>query len=315
MNDRDDIAWSQIYRPRTVADCILPDRLKKPFQSYVDNKAIPSFTLTGNAGCGKTTIAVAMCEEVGCDYLVINGSSQRGIDMLRDTVTSYATTVSMFGGRKVIIIDEADGLTPDAQGALRAVMESVSKNCSFILTCNFKSKLIDPLLSRAPVIDFRLIGNEPPEMAMKFLERIKEILKSENITYESEAVLIEVVKKFFPDYRKTLTMLQLYAAQSGNEIKSDILSENMEKPINDLLGFMRDKKFRKMRQWVAKYATDSSNVFRSLFDVADSKFTPNTFADVILIVGEYQYRSYFVVDQEINLTSCLVEIMKKCELR
>jgi replication factor C small subunit len=309
-----EVSWGQVYRPRRVQDCILPDRLKKPFQAYVDSKTVPSLTLTGTSGVGKTTVAKAMLEEIGCEYLVINGSEERGIDILRYKMTNYASTLSMNGMRKAILIDEADYLTPHCQAAMRNVMEEFSKNCSFILTCNFKSKIIDAIHSRAPVIEFRLIDKERPEMAMLFLDRIKGILTKENVTFD-EKVLVEVIKKYFPDYRKTLNILQHFAAQSNNNINSGVLADGVEKNLSEILGYMKERNWRKLRQWVAKYADDSSHVYRSLFDVVHEKFTLDTFSDAVLIIGEHAYRSSFVPDQEIELTMCLVELMTRCTLK
>ncbi len=313
--EREEIVWSQIYRPKTVQDCILPARLKAPFQKYVDDKAIPSLTLTGTPGVGKTTVALAMLEEIGSEYLKINGSAENGINTLRDKITHYASTYSMNGMRKAILIDEADYLTSECQAGLRNVMEEFSKNCSFILTCNFKSKLIDALHSRAPVIEFRLIDQERVEMAMAFLGRMKEILTKENVKWDSDAILVELIKKYFPDYRKTLNILQHHAAQSLNNIKADILSDGIDKGIVEVLGFMKEKKIVKVRQWVAKHGNDSTQVYRSLYDVSLDKFTANTFADSQMIIADWSYKSAFCADQEICMMGCLVDLMKNTEQR
>jgi len=312
--EREDIQLAQIYRPRKVADCILPDRLKKQFQEYVNQKAIPNMILTGTAGVGKTTVVEAMCKEIGCEYLKINGSDENGVDLLRHKLKAYASTYAMNGLRKVILIDEADYLTHNAQAIMRGVMEEFSRTCSFVLTCNFKSKLIEAIHSRAPIIEFRLIDREPVEMATEFFKRLKVILATENITCD-DATLQAIVLKFFPDFRMTLNKLQHYAAQSGNKIGPEVLADNLDKGILVVLEHIKNKDYTKLCQWVAKYADDSAHVFRALFDIAPKKFTANTFADVILILGQYQYWSAFVADQEINLVACLTEIMQKAELR
>ena len=315
MSERKEIAWSQIYRPRTIEDCILPQRLKTSFQKYVNDGAVPSLTLTGTPGVGKTTVAKAMLEQIGCDYLVINGSSDNGIGILRTRMTNYATSLSMNGRRKVIIIDEADYLTPECQAAMRGVIEDVSDNCSFILTCNFKSKLIPALHSRAPIIEFRLVNEERPAMAQELLGRIKDILTKEKVTWTDDSVLIEVIMKYFPDYRKILNTLQHHAAQCNNVITTEILSDGVGGNIQEVLGYMKDKHFRKLRQWVAKYSDDPTQVYRMLYEVADTKFTPNTFPDAILIIADNLQKSAFSADQEITMIGCFVELMTRCELR
>ena len=203
--------WVEKYRPKTIEDCILPDRLKKPFQEYVEKQEIPNLMLTGSAGVGKTTVAKAMCDEIGINHLYINASENRGIDMLRTTIRGYASTVSLTGGKKVIILDEADYMTPDAQAAMRGAIEEFAKNCTFIFTCNFKSKLIDALHSRCSVIDFALKNGEKAKMATQFLKRMENVLTQESITYD-KAVLAKIIEKYFPDYRRTLNELQRYSS-------------------------------------------------------------------------------------------------------
>ena len=240
MNDNDMILWCEKYRPRTIDECVLPDSLKKPFLEYVKKKEIPNMILTGSAGVGKTTVARAMCEEIGCDYILINGSDESGIDTLRVKVKGFASSVSLMGGRKVIIIDEADYLTPNAQAAFRGVIEEFSGNCSFIFTCNFKNRIIQPLHSRCAIIDFKLKNGDKAKMATAFFKRIEQILKTEKIDYESK-VIAEVVSKYFPDYRRVLNELQRYSV--SGKVDTGILSVNTNTRIKELMELLKEKNF------------------------------------------------------------------------
>ena len=242
----DEFLWVEKYRPKSVRDCILPDRIKKVFQSYVDAANIPNLMLTGSAGVGKTTVAKAMCEEIGLNYLFINSSEERGIDMLRTKIRGYASTISLTGGRKVIILDEADYLTPDAQAALRGAVEEYSENCSFIFTCNFKSRLLDALHSRCSVIDFALKIDEKPRMAAQLLQRLSSVLTKENVEYDKQ-VLIKIIEKFFPDYRRILNELQRYS--SFGSIDAGTLAQISDvRKINDLVGYLKNRNFVEMRK-------------------------------------------------------------------
>jgi DNA polymerase III delta prime subunit len=303
--------WTEKYRPQKIDDCILPRRLKEVFQEYVTKGEIPNLLLCGTAGVGKTTVATAMCEEIGLNYLFINSSEDRGIDMLRTKIMGYASTVSLTGGRKVIILDEADGLTPDAQDALRGAIEAFSSNCTFILTCNFKAKLKDALHSRCSVIDFTLRKDEKPTMAGLFFKRLRDVLDKEGVNYDKNA-LAKIVEKFFPDYRRTLNELQRYS--NSGSIDAGVVAQISDiTTIADLVKHLKDKNFTEMRKWVTVNADiDPSRIFRKIYDGMYSYLKPETIPQCVVILAKYQYQAAFVADQEINLTACLTEIMVDC---
>ena len=302
------------YRPHTIEDCILPDRLKKVFQEYVTEGNIPNLMLTGTAGCGKTTVAKAMCEEIGCNFLFINSSDERGIDMLRTKIKGYASTVSLTGGRKVIILDEADYLTPEAQAGLRGAIEEFSENCSFIFTCNFKARLIDALHSRCSVIDFALKGDEKAKMAAQMFKRLSNILTEESITYDKD-VLGKIVQRYFPDYRRTLNELQRYST-SGN-IDAGVLSQvESVRKLDDLIKALKDKDFSTMRKWVVNNSDiDQSRIFRTIYDNLCVYLKPESVPMAVVTLAKYQYQAAFVADQELNLVACLTELMVECEVK
>jgi DNA polymerase III delta prime subunit len=312
VSQNDEYLWVEKYRPRKVSDCILPDRIKKSFQEYVDKGSIPNLMLTGTAGVGKTTVAIAMCEEIGLNYLFINSSEERGIDMLRTKIKGYASTISLTGGRKVIILDEADYLTPEAQAGLRGAIEEFSDNCSFIFTCNFKARLIEALHSRCSVIDFTLKTEEKPKMALMLTKRLEGILSSEGVTYDKE-VLVQIVGKFFPDYRRTLNELQRYS--SGGSIDAGTLAQVSDvRKIADLVGFLKNQNFAEMRKWVvANSDIDPARIYRKVYDSLYEYFKPASIPQAVVIIAKYQYQAAFVADQEINLVACLTEIMVDCE--
>lgn len=312
MSQNDEYLWVEKYRPRKVSDCILPDRIKKSFQEYVDKGSIPNLMLTGTAGVGKTTVAIAMCEEIGLNYLFINSSEERGIDMLRTKIKGYASTISLTGGRKVIILDEADYLTPEAQAGLRGAIEEFSDNCSFIFTCNFKARLIEALHSRCSVIDFTLKTEEKPKMALMLTKRLEGILSSEGVTYDKE-VLVQIVGKFFPDYRRTLNELQRYS--SGGSIDAGTLAQVSDvRKVADLVGFLKNQNFAEMRKWVvANSDIDPARIYRKVYDSLYEYFKPASIPQAVVIIAKYQYQAAFVADQEINLVACLTEIMVDCE--
>lgn len=302
------------YRPHKIEDCILPDRLKKVFQEYVTEGNIPNLMLTGTAGCGKTTVAKAMCEEIGCNFLFINSSDERGIDTLRTKIKGYASTVSLTGGRKVIILDEADYLTPEAQAGLRGAIEEFSENCSFIFTCNFKARLIDALHSRCSVIDFALKGDEKAKMAAQMFKRLSVILKEEGISYDKD-VLGKIVQRYFPDYRRTLNELQRYST-SGN-IDAGVLSQvESVRKLDDLIKALKDKDFTTMRKWVVNNSDiDQSRIFRSIYDNLCVYLKPESVPMSVVTLAKYQYQAAFVADQELNLVACLTELMVECEVK
>ena len=310
--NREQFLWVEKYRPRTIRDCILPDNLKNTFQEFVDQDNIPNMLLSGTAGTGKTTIARALCEELGCDYIIINGSEESGIDVLRTKIKDFASTVSLAGKVKVVILDEADYLNPNStQPALRGFIEEFSKNCRFIFTCNFANRIIAPLHSRTTVIDFRLTKQDRPQMAAKFFKRVVDILNQENITHNPK-VVAEIVNKYFPDYRRVLNELQRYS--SSGTIDEGILVNISDANMKELISALREKDFKKMRTWVVNNLDNDPNVlFRKLYDVLISEVAQ--VPQLVLLLADYQYKAAFVADAEINLVACLTEIMAACEMK
>jgi len=305
------LIWTEKYRPKTVENCILPERLKKPFQEYVNQKNIPNLLLSGGAGVGKTTIAKAMCNEVGCDFMVINGSDESGIDTFRTKIKNYASAMSLSGGRKVIIIDEADYLNPNStQPALRNAIEEFAGNCSFIFTCNYKNRIIEPLHSRCAVIDFNLKNGEKTKIASSFFKRIQSILQSEKIDADDK-VLAELIKKHFPDLRRVLNELQRYS-QFG-KIDSGILTQIADVSINELTKSIASKDFSAIRKWVATHEIDSTVLYRKLYDSLYDILKPQFIPQAVIILADYQYKAAFCADQEINTVACLTEMMVSCE--
>ena len=309
---RDDFLWSQLYRPKTIEQCILPTDLKNTFQQFVDKGTIPNMLLTGRAGVGKTTVARAMLEQLNCDYMIINGSMNGNIDTLRVDISQFASSMSLMGGRKYVILDEADYLNPNStQPALRNFMEEFSKNCGFILTCNFKNKIIEPLHSRCTVIDFKLPNNEKAKLASQFMKRIKNILDTEKIQYDDGAVA-EVISKYFPDWRRVLNELQRYSATG--KIDSGILANLGDESFKNLFGYLKAKSFSNMRKWVGENSDIESHVlFRKIYDNAIQYIKPASIPQLVLIIGDYQFKAAFVADPEINTVACLTMIMTECE--
>lgn len=303
--------WVERFRPKTIEDCVLPDRLKKPFQEYVKLGNIPNLLLSGGPGVGKTTVAKAMCIEIGCDYMVINGSDESGIDVFRTKIKNYASSMSLSGGRKVIIIDEADYLNPNStQPALRNAIEEFAGNCSFIFTCNYKNRIIEPLHSRCAVVDFSLKSDEKSKMASQFFKRVQNILQSEKVEYD-DAVIAELVKKHFPDFRRVLNELQRYS-QFG-KIDTGILAQIADVSIKEVVKFIAAKDFGALRKWVAMNDIDGSTLFRKLYDAMYDVMKPTSIPQAVLILADYQYKAAFVADQEINTVACLTELMVNCE--
>ena len=305
------LLWTEKYRPKAIKDCILPDRLKKPFQEYVNQSNIPNLLLSGGAGVGKTTVAKAMCDEIGCDSLVINGSDESGIDTFRVKIKNYASSMSLAGGRKVIIIDEADYLNPNStQPALRNAIEEFAGNCSFIFTCNYKNRIIDPLHSRCAVVDFTLRNGEKAKMASQFMKRITNILVDEKIEYDNK-VIVELIKKHFPDFRRVINELQRYS--NFGKIDIGILAQIGDVPIEKVVTLIHEKNFKEIRKWIATNDVDSNTLFRKLYDVLYEKLKSHSIPKAVLILADYQYKAAFVSDQEINTVACLTELMMECD--
>jgi DNA polymerase III delta prime subunit len=310
---REEFLWVEKYRPRKIADCILPEDLKSTFQQFVNDGNIPNLLLCGGAGVGKTTVARAMLEEINADYYVINGSMNGNIDTLRVDIRNFAATVSFTGGRKYVILDEADYLTHATQPALRNFMEEFSSNCGFILTCNFVNRIIEPLHSRCSVIEFKIGAKEKATLAKEFLARACGVLDQESVGYDKK-VLAEVIMKHFPDWRRVLNELQRYSARGT--IDSGILASVDNVEIKELLKYLKDREFENMRKWVAQNGSMDVNVlFRKLYDAASTIMKPESIPPLVLALADYQYKAAFVVDQEINMAACMTQIMIDCEFK
>jgi DNA polymerase III delta prime subunit len=309
-----EILWVEKYRPQTISDAILPFELKQTFQQFVDNQNCPNLLLSGSAGCGKTTVAKAMLEELGCTYMMINGSEESGIDVLRNKIKNFASTVSMDGKRKYVILDEADYLNPQStQPALRGFIEEFSKNCGFILTCNFKNRIIEPLHSRCSSIEFRIPKEEKPQLAMEFMNRLEVILNNEQIHYDKK-VVASLIQKFFPDWRRVLNELQRYSA-SGT-IDAGILVNLSEDSIKELLTFLKSKEFSNVRRWIVNNLdNDPSRIYRRIYDSLYDNLVPSTIPHAVVILADYSYKSAFVADQEINLLACMTELMSQVKFK
>ena len=313
---RDEFLWVEKYRPKTIEDCILPVSIKKTFQGFLSKGEVPNLLLAGPAGCGKTTVAKALCNELGVDYYVINGSDEgRFLDTVRNTAKNFASTVSLSSTarHKVIIIDEADNTTNDVQLLLRAFTEEFSGNCRFILTCNFKNKIIEPLHSRCACIDFSTNSKDRPKLASQFFNRLGTILETESIEADPK-VLVELINKHFPDWRRILNECQRYS--SSGQIDAGILATFSDVKVNDLVKKLKDKDFPEVRKWVVNNLdNDTSVLLRRIYDACYDSLVPNTIPSAVLILAKYQYQMAFVADQEINMIACLTEIMCECEFK
>ena len=309
MFQNEEFLLTEKYRPITIKDTILPDSLKKTFQGFVDQKNIPNLLLCGTSGIGKTTIAKAMLSELNADYFMINASLDRGIDVLRNEITDYASTVSFgYSGRKYVILDEADSLSPLAQPALRAFIEQFSKNCGFILTCNYYNKIIQPLHSRCTVIDFKISKEDAPSLAASFLKRVIFILDNENITYDKK-VIVEVIKKFFPDFRRAINELQRYSV--NGVIDASIIKSFSNENFNELFSLMKKKDFTSVRKWVVENNSvwDSNMIYNEFYNNLSQYFEPTQIPSIVLVLAKYQYQEAFVVNSAINVSACFAEIM------
>ena len=313
---KNDFLWVEKYRPKTIDECILPDNIKETFNQFLNKGEIPNLLLTGPAGVGKTTVAKALCEQLGCDYILINGSDEgRFLDTVRGQAKNFASTMSLSASsnHKVIIIDEADNTTHDVQLLLRSNIEAFHKNCRFIFTCNYKNKIIEPLHSRCSVVEFSIKGQEKASIQVSFFERIVGILEGEGVDFDKK-VLLQLINKHFPDWRRVLNELQRYSV--GGTIDSAILVEFSDVKVDDLIKTLRAKDFPGVRKWVvSNLDNDPAVLLRRLYDGLYQTLDGPSIAAAVLIIAKYQYQIAFVADQEINLLACLTEIMVECDFK
>ena len=313
---RDEFLWVEKYRPKTIEECILPEEIKKTFQGFLSKGEVPNLLLSGPAGCGKTTVAKALCHELGVDYYVINGSDEgRFLDTVRNTAKNFASTVSLSSSarHKVIIIDEADNTTNDVQLLLRAFIEEFHGNCRFIFTCNFKNKILEPLHSRCTVVEFGIRGRDRQTIAAQFFKRIQEILGAEGVEYDNK-VLVELINKHFPDWRRVLNECQRYSV--SGKIDSGILATFSDVAVNELVKDLKNKNFSEVRKWiVSNLDNDTSVLLRRIYDSLYDSLVPGSIPAAVLVLAKYQYQGSFVADQEINMLACLTEIMVECEFK
>ena len=310
----DQFLWVEKYRPTTIDECILPQRMKDSFKEFISSGELPNFLFCGGAGVGKTTVAKALCNEVGAEYLFINGSEESGIDVLRTKIKNFASSVSLTDAKKVVILDEADYLNPNStQPALRAFIEEFSNNCRFIFTCNFKNRIIEPLHSRCAVIEFKIDSKDKPKIMASFFKRVTSILKAEKVEFEPN-VVAELITKHFPDYRRILNELQRYSV--SGKIDTGVLINLGDESYNELIKSMKAKNFTEVRKWVGKNSdVESSELFRKLFDKSVDMLEPKSIPQLVLILAEYQYRAAFVADREINTMAALTEMMSQLEFK
>ena len=313
---RDEFLWVEKYRPKTIEECILPEQTKKTFLEFLNKGEVPNLLLAGPAGCGKTTVAKALCNQLGVDVYVINGSDEgRFLDTVRNNAKNFASTVSLTSEskHKVIIIDEADNTTPDVQLLLRASIEEFSRNCRFIFTCNYKNKIIEPLHSRCAVVEFGIQGRYKQDIAIAFFKRLNFILEQERIDADKK-VLAELINKHFPDWRRVLNECQRYSV--GGKIDSGILAHFSEAKVDDLIKNLKTKNFSEVRKWcVNNLDNDPAVLLRCIYDSLYDSLVVSTIPAAVLIIAKYQYQIAFVADQEINMLACLTEIMVECEFK
>ena len=306
--------WVEKYRPQTINDCILTKELKETFKQFISSGELPNFLFAGGPGIGKTTVAKALCNEVGAEYLLINGSEESGIDTLRTKIKSFASTISLTDSKKVVILDEADYLNPNStQPALRAFIEEFSNNCRFIFTCNYKNRIIEPLHSRCAVVDFKIENKDKQEIAAAFFKRLTHILDTENIQYDPKPI-VELITKHLPDWRRVINELQRYSVTG--KIDTGILLNLTEESFKQLIKNLKDKNFTEVRKWVAKNGdSDSINIFRQLYDTASTNLEAGSIPQLVLILSDYQYKAAFVADHELNMMAALTEIMAQCKFK
>lgn len=316
IDSRDDqFLWVEKYRPQKIDDCVLPESLKETFKQYIAQGEIPHFLLSGTAGVGKTTVAKALCNEIGAEYIMINGSEEgRSIDVLRTTIKGFASTVSLTDAKKVIIIDEADYMNSQSiQPALRGFIEEFSANCRFIFTCNYKNKILEPIHSRCACIDFKIDAKDKQVLLGTFFKRASQILKQENVEFDQK-VVAELITKHFPDYRRVLGELQRYSV--SGKIDSGILVNMSQESFKDLIKMMKEKDFTNVRKWVGKNSdADTVSLFRELYDTSVSYMVAESIPQLVLILAEYQYKAAFVADHELNIMAALTEVMADCKFK